>query len=526
MTQFWTDTHRSLILHICTYGTISDVAKLKTLCTYLDGLICNNTMLQDYYYNHLCGLIIRFLNINNKRQETIITSDVGKLAVMIRKYVCSISPVIASNPTQHLPLAKITDQCKHIYNIYKFIQQMDDIQLNYSLQIEKTINCTELAIYSKLVRYYHNPDKIILFTAYNTVNTKYLRYINKSFKYYLLPSFRVIRFQYSAERKIGVYDDLTKDIINYNNSMIRPYTLNEHFCTNILSDFKLQWFMNLIPDKYKYNYLITGGAVVTRVIEQMRIDRNSDIDLFAFAISKQQHIHCISEFTFQLIINNIPFTTTNNTKNLQTFIFPVKKDKPRELIKLQFIWSDANAALSVLNTFDLSICQIGITLNRYVYYTNAWLFNFMTRIGYYFNIAFTDTYQNHYRLLKYIRRNQTHWLIPESIFTKRFHTQFRSYHRCGYHRLFCVNFEPRNMLPYWLFCGRSLSTTRKYKRNWDSDYLLLKFIQRILIVYNNTINIHINPNYRLKQHILMIKHLLSTIVEQYMNPKSGCTCFW
>ena len=527
MNRLFSHNREHILDNILIYNSIVDIANLKCTCRYLDTFISNNINLQNHHYNRLCFLIIR--NFDNRYDNKIVQfkSNIFKFMNTLIHKIYSMDTEAFKN---HLTHNYCKNHCRYPFYINKFITIFYSAYSSYGLQIERTINCTKLSVHSQINRYYHDKANILLFISHKTINIMHFRHISSSFRYYLIQSYKLVAF--SRYRCDTHFIDLSIDPVVYNNHKIYPYTLNDHFFDEILLDFKLTLFMNLLPTRYKNNYLAAGGAIVTRIIKEIKIDLSSDIDLFAFGITEEQHLQCIASFVFNLVINEIPFTTNSDNRNPKTFWFGEKRK-----IKVQFIWNHAATVLSVLNRFDLSICQVGMTLDGSVYYTNAWLFTFMTRIGFYFNIVFADNFNHHLRLRKYIMRGQQIWFIPLTIIYKYFDYNTKQ------HSLFTVNFRrlykehlPSHMIVYPLFSTAAINLIKHCNQNWDTEDSLLIFIEQIISQYYHSSRVQWEGTAAsihckvigYKSHILqtIINNLFHNIRQVRMNRPSRCICFW
>ena len=504
------------------YLTIKDITKLKRLCRYLDTLLSQNTHLQRYYYNIQIKSVIKVLddtgNINKYHKSNINT--------FIRILNSQVYPTCKKNKSfnQHLSKMHCHNECKHSSNIIYFIGEVIRNKNEYFLEIERTFNSTKLSIMSQLNNYYHNKNNIAIIETQKKINTKFMRHINHSFVHYLLQhSFEIVDFYWypSNHRNkfqyISVSSILNKSV--YNN----PFHINEHFFNQILSDFRLSWLMNFILKQYRNHYLITGTGVISRVIEQFKSLKTPVIKLFAYGITIEQHLECISNFIHDLYLYGIKFKTQMGTKYIRFVqIFTQPNNFINFRFTIKFVYTKSPTILSVLNKFGLSIEQFGITFNGNVYYTKAWLFTCLTRIGYYFNITFRDTYADHHNLFHYIDNNLTTWLIPNSIFNQKFNTDSMV------HTLFTVNFLNRYIKSERkhnhthqrnkIFSEKVISKTNQFNQNWDSDCLLCKFIHKLLKIYTN------NDTDTIIDKQVILNDMISTLQKYYLSFRQNCIC--
>ena len=529
------EQENDILALICTFRTIKENAQLKTTCIYFDKLISNNDLLEQFYYTEICNSILKEININDSEIKIKHNSTTTTFINILTTLIYPISP-INNTFDSHLFKTHCNNDCKYFKNVIQFIKKTQHTHLQSLMDIERTINNTSLSIHSQINRYFHDIDNIQLYQSTNTINTKHMRHIKKSIKYYILQhSYQLIKFYTSSVRGTGYYTNLTNNPTILTLKYIKPYTINNFFINQVMSDFRLSYFIHFIPKQFRLHYLAAGGAITTRVIEELTIQHGTDIDLFAFDLSQNDHLKCISHFVSKLIIEGINFVITTGKENIQTFTISGNQNENYidNIFHIQFIWTPATDILSVLGRFDLSICQIGITFEEKpkIYYTNAWLFTCMSSIGYYFNIKFADAFNNHCRLIKYINRGQRIWLMPNSIMKKYF--PLNNHNDIGtidQHDLFTNDFQQQynikktqfcdNINFYPLFSDKFISKTHAFNQNWDSECLLLKFIADLLKLYIQQPN---NNNIMRKR---LANDIITKIIQLYSKLNKNCVCFF
>ena len=505
---------------IASYLTINDIYNLKLCDTQLNQIISTSTHLERQCYSRLCYHVLSNLtatynqralrsneyfinNTNNPLNHTSITDIIRHMEYRYFK---------TSKQYKYLTRRKTYHHCNNscAFNIktHWFIEAYKTIFYNDYLLIEKTFIHTPIAILSRITRYYHDVHNVIVYRSPSAINPYHLRYMEQRKKHFLLnTSFCLIQIKHHK----------TCTQLEHNHSYNESYTFDKTGYTKFLDDYRLQTIFTIIPLKFRSNYFITGYPLICYVLQEIEYQQSyhpQTIFVYAFHIKYSNHDNNITLITKHLKEHDLYL------KNIQKdtlFITRLLFTNNNNLFEICFIFNDNIGIPNIIGSFGTSIEQFGITFDRFLYYTEAWLFTFKTKIGHYFKLGFNSFFNNHKTMKHYCISGQHTWLLSRSLLNM-YHNNplalLHNTHRAS-HRLF--NFRKSMHI-------QNKSITAKLRTQWDNDKIMLRFIQKILYVFtqqHQTINNHTTNNKILKDG----EAIYNDISDHFAYKTVNCVCF-